>query len=402
MNRIIALLLLSASLVSAETKSIGKDPISGLAQAVVVEAAPLIHTAQFLPLDHDGKLVDKGDAARQATVVLENLTQALKSVAPGAQVVKLNVYVANESVIREIEKPLRKPFGRNEKPAVTFVVTALPNPDALVAMDAVAADLNPAGESSTVKRLFSPYLSGSMQEAHMAILPVGGAVYISGQAKTNTTLAGSTHKTLESLEKTLEFLRLTKSDVVQIKCFMNPMSEVDSVKKEIESFFAPDVTPPCVFVEWTKANPQPIEIEMIARSESAPGDLDFITPPGFTPSKVYAKVVRVNRGGRIYCSGLYGGEKDKTGAEQVTTIFTELGSVLKKAGSDFDHLVKATYYVSTPDASNQLNVQRPKYLHADRPPAASKAMVKSVGVSGRTVAVDMIAIPPPFLTGLIR
>lgn len=230
----------------------------------------------------------------------------------------------------------------------------------------------------------------------MAILPVGGAVYISGQAKTNTTLGTSTRATLQSLENTLEFLRLTKSDVVQVKCFLTPMTDLDSVKKEMENFFAPDVTPPCVFVEWTKANPQPIEIEMIARSESAPGtDLDFITPPGFTPSKVYAKVVRVNRGGRIYCSSLYGGEKDKTGAEQVTTIFTELGDVLKKAGSDFDHLLKATYYVSTPDASNQLNVLRPKYLKPDRPPAASKAMVKSVGVPGRTVSVDMIAIPAP-------
>ena len=69
MYRIIALLLLSACLVSAETKSIGKDPISGLAQAVVVESAPLIHTAQFLPLDHKGQLVAKGDAAKQAARV---------------------------------------------------------------------------------------------------------------------------------------------------------------------------------------------------------------------------------------------------------------------------------------------------------------------------------------------
>lgn len=395
MHRIIALLLLSACLASAETKSVGKEPISGLSQAVVVDSAPLIHTAQFLPLDHKGNPVDKGDASKQAALVLENITEALKSVAPGAQVVKLNVYVANESVIRQIEKALRRPFGRSEKPAVSFVVTALPNPDALVAMDAVAADLSPTGESSTVKRLFSPYLSGSMQEAHMAILPVGGALYISGQAKTNTTLAGSTRKTLASLQSTLEFFRLTKGDVVQVKCFMNPMSEVDSVKQEIENFFAPDVTPPCVFVEWTKANPQPIEIELIARSESAPGDVDYINPPGMIASKVFTRVVRVNRGGRIYCSGLYGGEKDKSAAAQVTTIFSELGSVLKKAGSDFEHLVKATYYVSTPDASEQLNVLRPKYLNPDRPPAASKAMVKSVGVPGRSVEVDMIALPAP-------
>lgn len=393
MNRILALLLLSACLVSAQPRSIGTDPTSGLAQVVVVPSAPLIHTAQFLPIDRDGKLVGVGDANKQAAQVLENIMKALKSVAPKAQVVKLNVYLANESILPQVEKALKKPFGRNEKPAVSFVTTPLPRSDALVAMDAVAADMNPAGESSTVKRLFSPYLGGSMQEAHMAILPAAGAVYISGQAKTNTTLGTSTKTTLESLKTTLDFLRLTKADVVQVKCFMQGMDDVDSVKKEIANFFAPDVTPPCVFVEWTKANPQPIEIELIARSESGPRDLDFINPPGLVASKVFTRVVRVNHGARVYCSALYGGEKDKTGAEQVKSIFTELAAILKKAGSDFDHLVKATYYVDTPDASNQLNVLRPNYLRPDRPPAASKAMVKGVGVPGKTVTVDMIAAP---------
>lgn len=395
MNRVIALLLLSASLVSAQTRSIGKDPVSGLAQAVVVEGAPLIHTAQFLPLDRKGELVAKGDARKQTEHVLENLTEALKSAAPGAQIVKLNVYLANESVLPQVEKALRKPFGWNNKPAVSFVVTPLQNPDALVAIDAVAADLNPAGGSATVKRLFSPYISGSMQEAHMAILPVGAAVYISGQAKTNSTLGTSTRDTLASLNTTLAFLRLTKSDVVQVKCFMTPMVGIESVKQEIQNFFAPDVTPPCVFVEWTTSNPQPIEIELIARSEAAPGDVDYINPPGSAVSKVYTKVVRVDRGGRIYLSALYGGENDKTGSAQIKTIFTDLGAILKKTGSDFDHLIKATYYVSTPDASSQLNVLRPNYLKPDRPPAASKAMVKSVGVPGKTVTVDMIAISAP-------
>jgi len=395
MNRVIAFLLLSSCLVSGQVRSIGKDPISGLAQAVAVEGAPLIHTAQFLPLDSKGELVAKGDVAKQTARVLENITEGLKSVAPGAQVVKLNVYLANESILPQVEKALRKPFSRYEKPAVSFVVTPLQNPDALVAIDAVAADLSPAGESRTVKRLFSPYLSGSMQEAHMAILPVGAAVYISGQAKTNVSLGTSARATLESLKTTLDFLRLTKSDVVQVKCFLNPINGIESVKSEIQNFFSPEVAPPCVFVEWTTANPQPIEIEMIARSEPAPGDVDFINPPGFAASKVFTRVVRVDRGGRIYCSALYGGEHDKTGAAQVTTIFTDLEAVLKKAGSDFDHLVKATYYVSTPDASNQLNILRPNYLKPDRPPAASKAVVKSVGFPGRTVTVDMIAISAP-------
>lgn len=403
MIRIIALLLLAPIVAfGQEVRSVGKDPVSNMAQAVVVPNAPLIHTAQFFSVDRSGKFVD-GDATKQSAQVLENILQALKSVAPGARVVKLNVYLANDSILPQVEKALRKPFGRNEKPAVSFVVTALPRRDALVAMDAVAADLNPSTQATTVKRQFSPYLGGgSMQEAHMATLPPGGAVYISGQAKTNSTLGTSTRTTLESLQKTLEFLRLTKADVVQLKCFLQPMTDVDSAKSEIVDFFSPDVAPPCVFVQWTTNNPQPIEIEMIARSEAAPTDLDYINPPGLLLSKVFTRVVRVNRGGRIYCSALYGEEKDKhkkdlvmPAAAQVNSIFDQLRAVLKECGSDFDHLVKATYYCSTPDASNQLNVLRPKYLNPDRPPAASKAMVSGVGAPGKTVTVDMIAVPAP-------
>ena len=126
---------------------------------------------------------------------------------------------------------------------------------------------------------------------------------------------------------------------------------------------------------------------MIARSDSAPTDLDYINPPGLLLSKVFTRVVRVNRGGRVYCSTLYGDVKDSHGkimvlpaSAQVNSIFGQLRAVLKLCGSDFDHLVKATYYCSTPDASNQLNVLRPKYLDPDRPPAASKAMVSGVGL----------------------
>jgi len=77
---------------------------------------------------------------------------------------------------------------------------------------------------------------------------------------------------------------------------------------------------------------------------------------------------------------------------QVTEIFTSLTSILKKAGSDLNHLVKATYYVSDDKSSTSLNELRPKYYDPKRPPAASKAMVKAVGLMGKGISVDMIGV----------
>jgi enamine deaminase RidA (YjgF/YER057c/UK114 family) len=57
------------------------------------------------------------------------------------------------------------------------------------------------------------------------------------------------------------------------------------------------------------------------------------------------------------------------------------------------HLVKATYYVSDDDVSRLFNELRPEYYEDGRAPAASKAMVPAVGFSGRTITLDMIAVP---------
>jgi enamine deaminase RidA (YjgF/YER057c/UK114 family) len=172
------------------------------------------------------------------------------------------------------------------------------------------------------------------------------------------------------------------------------MSQAGIVREEILKFFA-GKAPPVVLVEWISPAPNPpIEIELIARARAnlESDTVTFLTPPGTTSTKVFSRVARVNHGRQIYVSGLYGASAG--GAEEVRSLFRSLGGVLKQTGGDFDHLVKATYYVSDEDASNQLNLVRPEFYSPQRPPAASKAKVRGVGLERRTVTLDMIAIVP--------
>ena len=219
-------------------------------------------------------------------------------------------------------------------------------------------------------------------------------MYISGMADTNA-LPDATRKTLEKLMAALGQLGGKKADIIQLKAFLEPMSSMAAVRKEIVDYFGGSA-PPVVLVEWISPSPNPpIEIEFIA---TARGDfsketesVSFLTPPGTTSTKVFSRVARVNHGKLVYISGLYGMKSsDATG--QVWEIFNSLGEILKQTGSDFEHLAKATYYVSDNDASNKLNDIRPEFFNPQRPPAASKAKVKSVGVPGKTVMVDMIAV----------
>ena len=379
-------LLMSASRIDRKT---------GIPAVVKLEQdLPLLHTTQILPLDEKGELVGGGSLEKQAEAIFATFSKIQFSINSSAQtwIVKLNVSLSQESLIPAFEKILSKHLREFGTPVVSFAIGNLPHPGAMVAMDAVTlAEEKPS--SIEVKQV-SPskfYPQDGVRLA--AILPVGPKVYVSGMADTNA-LPEATRKTLEKLVACIGHLNLTKKDIVQLKAFLQPMSEVAAVRKEIVNFFDGDA-PPVVFVEWISPPPNPpIEIELIAVGKGdfskEPDTVTYLTPPGTTSTKVYNRVARVNHGKLIYISNLYGHSPDAAG--QVREIFNSLGEILTETGGDFEHLVKATYYVADDDASNKLNDIRPKFYNPQRPPAASKAKVKSVGQEGKTVTMDMIAV----------
>lgn len=362
-------------------------------KAVVVADAPLVHTAQLLPLDHEGKLVS-GNARAQAARILENLQRVFGAAGTDlSAAVKLNVYLADDSAKAPVTGAIRQAF-RAQPPAVSFVVGNLPHPGARVAMDAIAPAPGVENKPRRVSRVPGIHAHEGFELA--ATLPAGPKMYVSGMADTNP-LPLATRKTLEKLAAALAHVGLSAAEIIQLKTFLQPMADVDEVRKEIAAFFDGHA-PPTVYVEWLSAHPAPpIEIELIAAGKPDSGNtteaVSYINPPGMAGSKVYSRIARLNGGKLIYISDLHGtGAND--GAGQIREIFASLGRILETTGGNFENLVKATYYVTDNDASHQLNVIRPDFYNPQRPPAASKAKVASVGTPGKTVAIDMIAAVP--------
>jgi enamine deaminase RidA (YjgF/YER057c/UK114 family) len=306
------------------------------------------------------------------------------------RIVKLNIYVARLETATVVEGVLAKRFSQDHQPAVSYVVTALPDAGCEVAMDAVAM-ANVLQTKQVTLRPSEGARSAELRFSKTSSVPPGSLIYIAGQAEKGATLGEATRGTLQSLQKTLEFLGRDLSDVVQVKSFLSPMSNVSEAQRELAAFFGDQAAPPSVWVEWTAPL---IEIEMIAwggEKKEKPA-VEFITPPGMTASPVYSRVTRTNSDKLIYISGLYGRET-ADGAAEVVSIFEQLDSTLKQADSNLQHLVKATYYCSSNEASTKLNELRPKYYHPARPPSASKAMVNGVGRAARALTIDMIAVP---------
>ena len=352
---------------------------------VLVSDTDLVHSTQLTARG-------TGDLPSQTREVTAALQALLSQAGSGwGNIVKINVYAASDEDAVSVASILDGQFELHCKPSVACVSTPLRHPGSRVAMDVIATVPKSADRSNTLSAGF---------------LRSGPRVYISGQAeKGDGTVADATRKTMESLGRTLDFLQIEKSNVVQVKCFLNPMSSVSDAEREIAAWFsspknqntgdAAGASPGCptAFVEWQST--LPVEIEMVV---SAPGlgtgpSLEVRTPPGMTTPAVYSRLTIVRHPTSIYIGGLYPALPTASPSIQLRSLFSRLKQCLDVTGSDWMHLVKATYYVSDDALSKEHNVVRPDYFSPRRPPAASKANVRGVGLPGHGISMDFIVVP---------
>ena len=158
------------------------------------------------------------------------------------------------------------------------------------------------------------------------------------------------------------------------------MSEAAFAAEAIQSFFKEGDRPPVVMVEWTSSS-YPTEIEMIAAIPDRAEEKElvkYVTPPGDKASPVYSRVAVLREQELVYMGEMTGGTELSPG-EEVKTLFDRMKQAAEASGSDFRHLVKATYYVSDAEVSKELNVFRPTVYDPQRPPTASKISVKDIG-----------------------
>lgn len=363
---------------------IASNFLQGSSDAVIVENAPLVHTTQILPLGVGGVIIGKDNLEAQFDQVFENISLNLgESGSATDQIIKLNIFLTNTELIPKVRSLVSRRFDAGRQPSITFAIGELTHPQALISMDVIAV--------STIYGDRVKITGVKVDEgASSAILPEGPVVYVSGQAAKGD-LAQATKATLKQLSETLRALGLTIEDVVQIKSFLTPMSSLSIVKKQFSDFFKGEAIPPLVFVDWISADPV-IEIELIASSPVKTirdQQIEYITPPGMTSSPVYSKVSRLNYGKKVYLSGISGVRSGSTDSE-VSDLFNLMDNVLKRSGSDFNNLLKATYYISSDQHSKSLGDLRPRYYDPKRPPAASKAMLKGINLNGAGISVDMI------------
>jgi len=390
-NSLLAVLFLAMTgTVTAEVSYYKPSTKTGTSLCTIVKNEVLAHTSQILPLNIKGGRITSENASDQCVLVLKNLNYLLEKVDSSLnQLVKLNIYVTHEDLIQEMQA-LIKELNLPAQPACTYVVTKLSDPKALVAMDAVA--VSGSNKKLSQAQIFNDDVSGF----RAALLPAGRTAYISGQAVKADTLAESTKKTMEELFQTIKYLGGSPENIIQIKAFLTPMSEATVASQVIDGCFPYDTKHPVSLVEWYSS--LPIEIEMIVAlpdetNSTRPAEtVTYKTPTGMKASAVYSRVAIAEVSDRIYVSGITAQEPSNNSA-RIRSVFNQLKTIVGEAKSDMQHLVKGTYYVSENEISGDFGTIRKEFYNPQRPPAASKATVKGVGVPNRILVIDMIAVP---------
>lgn len=351
-------------------QAVEHDAATGAARAVVVGDVPLAHTGQV--------------SATSVAAAFDRLDELLRTAGSSLRdAVHLNFYGPAESCGASLVAEAADRFTTGYRPTVTYAVMAPLDPQRPLAVDAVAVS-SKTTEPGRVLRF-----DGA------AVLPPTNKLYVSGDAAAGS-LIEATRGTLQSLERTLTYCGLDWSHVVQLKAFMQPIAAAADVRAAMQSFFGDRPVPVLSFVEWRSSEKLPIEIELIAAVPPESGNtngepVEYLTPPGMTASPVFSRAARVCSRRTIYVSGLYGNSSDPT--EQVRDVLGALQRTVELLGGDLRHLVKATYYVSDDAVSKALGAIRPEFYDPARPPAASKAMIAATGREGRTLTLDMIAVP---------
>jgi enamine deaminase RidA (YjgF/YER057c/UK114 family) len=365
-------------------------PSGRAADFVVVSGHPLVYTGQVLPIDAEGKLVGESSDEKQVEQVLENLQTLLAESGSGLErLAKLNIYADSAETINKFQEQLWDRLDAAVRPAVCAVISPLSTAHAVVAVDAVAI-ADDQGENVTLQQCTG--VATEVDCADVAVKPRGGVVYLSGQAD-KSPLPQATVKSMTTLLDVVKQLGLQSSQIVQLKVFVDSAAESHTVRAELKRLFPDQMLPPVIFVEWIASAPVEIEIVVhLPRDDWRDGKaLRFFTPADVKPSPVFSRAALIQSDRQIFISGLTSREPGG-GEVQVRDVFTQLQEILTESGSDWNHLAKATYYVSDEEASDMLNKLRPEYYNPERPPAASKAMVHGVGRADRTILMDMIAV----------
>ena len=115
------------------------------------------------------------------------------------------------------------------------------------------------------------------------------------------------------------------------------------------------------------------------------------------PISHYTDAVRY--GDLVFVSGCTGSDEDAVVvggddvAAQTRQALTNLGAILRAAGTDFDNVLKVTVYLTDVDDRTVINPVRKEFF-GDARPASTLVEISNLAIPGAKVEIDAVASIP--------
>jgi enamine deaminase RidA (YjgF/YER057c/UK114 family) len=293
--------------------------------------------------DDHGAVVGNDDIGAQTRRVLERCGQVLRSAGSSLdRVLSVMVYLKSASDFEAMNDVYRT-FWPTDPPTRTTVVTALPEPRALVEMSMVAA---PAGAERTVihpnewLRSPSPY-SYAIRSVDTVFL----SGLVSRRGRDNSAVTGTagaqTKVILDSAGELLAAAGLTHANVVSARVYLTDVASFQQMNDAYRPYF-PTAPPTRATVQTGLAGSQySVEITLVA--SSAPRE---VIDAGAAANPNLSAAIRAN--GRVYLSGALGNTPANAAdaAAQTRETLAKLRRTLDAAGCSADQVTEVVVYVT--------------------------------------------------------
>ncbi|MBM3814488.1 MAG: hypothetical protein FJW20_22920 [Acidimicrobiia bacterium] len=371
MPRWIALLLVVSLLVAApQRKKKSEEEITQTLE--ILPDPPAVIKAETARLAfHVAPLSGRGLLSQQ----VRDGIKALWRINNKGAIVKLRALVAGTGDMRRVQAIVSEMFSEKRLPLPVVSVVQV----GLLPMEAAQVQLE---ATSVARKAINPH----------------GVAFISGQASTapidpenpSLAVAGLTAQAMANLRTALTGIQLTSPDVTRVTCFTSSLSDYFDVRRLLITEF------PNAALSIVQAERSPtaglVECEAVARLKTRqPTSLQFVNPPGLTPSPNFSQVALVSTK-QVVLSGTQLAFRYQD--SDVRLAFERLRDSLEQAGASIKNVAMSSIYPLSRAMQEKVRTLRFEFYDRPRPPASTMILFQGLPSLDASFGVDVVAAIP--------
>lgn len=296
--------------------------------------------------------------------------KALRSLARGAQIVKVRAFVAGTGDLRRVAAIVSEVYtdARQPIPAVSAIqVGALPQEGAQVWLEGIGVE----------KKAVNPH----------------GLAFLSGQAVSSKEpmekVAPLLKQSIEKLQLSLNAINVPAADMLRVTCFTSALGDFADNRTQIAAMFPKAAVTVAQLLRGLSSGL--VECEGVARLATAPAKpLTFVNPPGIQASPNYSQVALVNAP-KVVITGTQLAFNSRD--EDIRLAFDRLSKTVEGSGGSLKSTVITNFYPLTQSTMDKIRKIRFEFLNKEQPPASTMVLFEGLPSLDASFGAEVVALP---------